>query len=173
MAAAAKWNRIGSRARLLSKKGEAINGWGWVIYRIHSSGEAILPENPTPQNYTLFNFWQVGFDCGIKPNQEPDLSMWDLYAIDTLNDIERLMIGEVEKWLKEQLYQMFKNGCMWVALPDLIDEKGKSRKPTIQDALYTYSMISFGRNYDPYQTEKHFYDRPPLNNQFVPGYFKR
>lgn len=177
MAVSAKWNRWNATMpklpRILKKQGQEINGWGWVVYRMHSSGEAILPDQSEPQNYTLFNFWQVSFTNGHEPDLTPDLRLWHLHAIDTLEDFERLMPGQVEKWLKEQLYRMYKTGCMWVALPDMLTEKGKRRKPTIQDALYTYNLLSYGRNYDPYQTEAHFYDRPPYQNQFIPGYFKR
>jgi len=173
MTAAARWNRLISKPRLIQKKGESINGWGWVIYRVHSSGEAILPENPVPHNYTLFNFWQITFDCALKPDFSNDYNLWNLHALDSLPDFERLIPSDIENWLKEQLYRMYKTGCLWVALPDLLDSKGRNRKPNINDALYTYNMLSFGRNYDPYQTEQHFYDRPSYSNQFIPGYFKR
>ena len=173
MGSAAKWNKLTSRPKLLRKRGEHINGWGWVVYRVHSSGEALLPEEEAPQNYTLFNFWQVTFNCGLTNELEPDYQTWQLHALETLEDFERLMPGQVETWLKEQLYKMYKNGCMWVALPELMDERGKKRKPTIEDALFHFNLISFGRNYDPYQTNKHFYDRPYQNNQFIPGHYKR
>ncbi len=177
MAVAAKWNRwhnaLPKLPRILKKQGDGINGWGWVVYRIHSSGEAILPEQPEPHNYTLFNFWQISFSNGHKPDLSSDSELWHLHACDTLEDFERLSASQVERWLKEQLYHMFSNGCMWVAMPEMINEKGKPRKPGIQDALYTYNVLSYGRNYDSYQTEAHFYDRPPYQNQFVPGYFKR
>ncbi len=177
MAVLANWNRwnasMAKLPRILKKQGQGINGWGWVVYRVHSYGEAILPDQPKPHNYTLFNFWQVSFTNGHAPDLTSDLHLWDLHALDFLEDFERLMPGQVEKWLKEQLYQMYKTGCLWVAIPDLINEKGKLRKPTIEDALHTYNTLSFGRNYDQFQTEAHFYDRPPYQNQFLPGYFKR
>jgi len=177
MAVAANWNRwhagMSKLPRILKKQGQEINGWGWVVYRVHSTGEAVLPDVPEPSNYTLFNFWQVSFSNGHKPDLSPDVELWHLQAQDTLEDFERLLPGQVEKWLKQQLYQMYQSGCLWVALPDMVNDKGKRRKPTIQDALYTYNVLSFGRNYDAFQTEKHFYDRPPYQNQFVPGYFKR
>lgn len=177
MAVSARWNRwnasMAKLPRILKKQGEAINGWGWVVYRVHSSGEAILPDQPDPHNYTLFNFWQVSLTNGHHPDLTPDLKLWHLHAYDILEDFEQMFPGQVEKWLKEQLYKMYESGCIWVALPDMVNEKGKRRKPTIEDALHTYNILSYGRNYDPYQTEKHFYDRPPYQNQFEPGYFKR
>jgi hypothetical protein len=177
LAVSARWNRWNASMvklpRIYKKQGQEINGWGWVVYRVHSSGEAVLPDQPDPHNYTLFNFWQISFTNGHHPDLSPDLRLWHLHAVDILEDFERLMPGQVEKWLKEQLYMMYESGCLWVALPDLLNEKGKRRKPTIEDALHTYNILSYGRNYDPYQTEKHFYDRPPYQNQFVPGYFKR
>jgi hypothetical protein len=177
LAVSAHWNRWNTNLlkvpRILKKHGEEINGWGWVVYRVHSTGEASLPDQPEPHNYTLFNFWQVSFTNGHNPDLTPDMRLWHLHVLETLEDFERLTSDQVEKWLKTQLYQMSKTGCLWVALPDLINEKGKRRKPTIQDALHTYNVLSFGRNYDPYQTEAHFYDRPPYQNQFLPGYFKR
>jgi hypothetical protein len=177
MAVAARWNRWNASMvklpRILKKQGQEINGWGWVVYRVHSIGEASLPDHSEPHNYTLFNFWQVSFNNGHNPDLTPDMRLWHLHALETLEDFERLNFSQVEKWLKEQLYQMYKTGCVWVALPDLLNEKGKRRKPTIQDALHTYNVLSYGRNYDPYQTESHFYDRPPYQNQFLPGYFKR
>ncbi len=177
LAGSAHWNRWhpspDRMPRILKKSGEGINGWGWVVYRVHSSGEAILPDQAQPSNYTLFNFWQVSFTNGHKPDLSPDLRTWHLHARQTLEDFERIMPGQVEKWLKEQLFSMFKEGCIWVGLPDLLNEKGKRRKPTIQDALHTYNLLSFGRNYDLFQTEAHFYDRPPTHNQFLAGFFKR
>lgn len=176
MATAAKWGRLMAGAKsskILKKQGQDITGWGWVIYRVHSAGEAVLPEDPTPQNYTLFNFWQVTFAPALTPELEPDLNSWTLHAVNSLPDFERLTLNEVERWLKQQLYQMHKGGCLWVALPNLMDERGKSRKPTIEDALLAYNVMSYGRCYDPFQTEAHFYDRPPYQNQFIPGFFKR
>jgi hypothetical protein len=177
LAAAAKWGGIlpggAKSAKLLKRKGSDIAGWGWVLYRLHSSGQTVLPDKPEPQNYAIFNFWQIVFNPALSSDFDKDTNTWNLHAVNTLGNFDRLTMSEVEAWLKQQIFQMFKGGCLWVALPDLVDVRGKSRKPTIDDALHAYNVMSYGRCYDPYQTESHFYDRPPFQNQFIPGFFKR
>jgi hypothetical protein len=177
LSAAAKWGQLlpgsAKAPKVIKHKGGDIAGWGWLLYRLHSSGLTVLPDKPEPQNFTVFNFWQINFSSAMTTEFERDTNTWNLHAVNTLGNFDRLTMSEVEAWLKQQIYQMYKGGCLWVALPDLLDVRGKLRKPTIDDALHAYNVMSYGRCYDPFQTESHFYDRPPFQNQFIPGFFKR